>query len=304
MAAKLEQLIKSTGRGEALRPIVDALVSKYKGITPELTKLFECLAEGNSTSTSASKSKPALSNAAAREGNGQSSRAQSEASPRKDVAVQFSVSGASPRGKLQLSVCGNGNIVFAKAATPDQPICTVTNSDISNVIHVCKLDRDAAILEHTWVMALKDDHSCAALKKPFAVFKVALSNADRKKHGGWPSLTMQSKPAALSNPILQSDPDLANAEQEGTLPEIINRFVNALYENKFCSSTTPGVFRTADKHHSMSCYYKVRDGSLYPTSSGILFLQTPIVFVPIAEIDEMYFGRGGVTPGSTTAGSW
>ena len=50
----------------------------------------------------------------------------------------------------------------------------------------------------------------------------------------------------------------------------------------------------------MKCYCNnVNNGMLFPTQLGVIFIQKPLVYVPLDQIDRIELGRGGAVSGRT-----
>jgi len=276
-------------------PVVDDVVQLAEQLpkaVPALTSIFSKLQDAKYTFKGSSKPKAATpqSSAAAKPGSGAVKGPQ--------VVVFDNMSCLSPRGRFNVGVGPDGHVTLTKKATPNDVFARIGRNEVQHVLHIEKLDRQGHVQEHVWILCLPEEHaSSAVVKKPFVAFKSTLTAADRKYLDGWPDVTLQINATNLPAAALEEDKQLFDGDSTtGKAPDIISRILQAVVR-PVCH-TSYDVFRTSDKNghksNCMPCYYKVRDGALYPLSAGLLFLQTPVLFLPVHKIEEIYCGRGGV----------
>jgi hypothetical protein len=294
-------LVSSTPVGDAVR----RLAITHPAIVPDLTAVFEQLhalrfrfGENGTASTAGHASAGtavASAEAAAASGPSSSGSRSALADAVGPVFVSFpDLPCILPRGRFDVSLTSEGHVVLAKKNTPGDVFARVTRSDLKTVIHVPRRDRQGHVTEHVWVLVLKHTHaSAAALKKPFVVLKAQLSPAESKQHGGWPLIELTVDPSCVHAEALAADSQVGSSQHKDTQPALITRMLQALTQPVPFFQSSPDVFRTTGGDNCMKCYFGVHDGALFPLPCGLLFLNTPIVFIPAEDIREIYSGRGG-----------
>lgn len=96
----------------------------------------------------------------------------------------------------------------------------------------------------------------------------------------------------MSSPIPITEPD-GKAFKSSTSGYVVICYPPVL--TTMCNSLVTACFRPYVK-----CYCNnVNNGMLFPMQLGVIFIQKPLVFVPLEKIDRIELGRGGAVSGRT-----
>ena len=94
------------------------------------------------------------------------------------------------------------------------------------------------------------------------------------------SLSGDHAPPSIATPLTGQPEGLLKT----LLPVSMGAPVRAVGKDGFLSSTQKCYIKA---------YHNVNDGLLYPTDAGVVFVQKPLLFIPVDEIESFEMGRGG-----------